>query len=166
MEILCCFGGLGYFSAEIKEMGLLAQGRGKRSHSHFPIFACVASVSAHGCWPNSSWSQAPGQGQARARAGLTHPHHEPLPPASPSAGTAWGSGQLSPFTRVLLARSLPACPGVLRGCWAHGCAPDLPLSRAGGETRRALPRDKSQGCALLSWRRHHRIFIYASLCRV
>lgn len=83
LEILCCFGGRGYFSTKIKEMDLLTQGSGRQSNSCFLIFAFVASIPACCCWPHSSWLQTP----AGAKARLGCPPCEPLPSASHGHGT-------------------------------------------------------------------------------
>lgn len=92
---------------------------------------------------------------------------------SPSSGSGQGSTSLtmSPFPPPLPAPAADlAQPGAVgtsrpslwccwavhclfaQGCWAHGCAPDPPLFRAGaaagcgmGEMRPALLWDKSQG---------------------
>lgn len=149
MEILCCFGGLGYFSAKIKEMGQLTQGRGKWSNSHFLIFARVASIQLTAAGPTAAGYNP----QFRVRPGPEVGSTTPTFPF-PQEVNWHNLGQWAPFPLLLWCCWAVHCP-LLRGAEGlldTGCAPDTPLCRGGGavgrgmgETRPALPWDKSQG---------------------
>lgn len=119
LELLCCFGGLGYFSEE-KEIDPLTQETGRWSNSDFLIFAFVASIRACCCW-----LQTPAQSWARARAGLTTLPMSPFPLLL--LGTAaflhcfMGIGDLHSLVREMLIPSMKlGVPGMCQLLHALG----------------------------------------------